>query len=211
MDREALRAEVTTVAPALLGALVVTGEVVVRITEVEAYAGAEDPGSHARRGLTPRCAPMFGDAGRAYVYFTYGMHHCLNVVSGPGGTASAVLIRAGEVLEGEAVARVRRDAGRATPQAFRDLARGPARLTRALGVDLDHNGLDLCDAGAALTLRVGTTVPGSLVSRGPRVGVRGPGGDGAAFPWRFWVAGATTVSPYRAAAPRSAVPRNPRR
>lgn len=201
----------TAAAPALLGARVVADDVVLRITEVEAYAGHHDPGSHARRGPTPRCRVMFGEPGRAYVYFTYGMHHCLNVVCAPSGTAAAVLIRAAEVVRGEDVVRARRDASRASPQPFRDLARGPARLAQALNVDLSVNGADLCDAGADLRLDLGAPVSQGKVKRGPRVGVRGPGGDGVAYPWRFWIDGEATVSAYRAAAPRAPVPRNSRR
>jgi len=207
VSRSILRASVTTAAPALLNCLLVTDEATLRISEVEAYAGADDPGSHARRGPTPRCRLMFEQAGLAYVYFTYGMHHCLNVVCGPPGTASAVLIRAGEVLRGEAAVRARRDAGRSAPLPHRDLARGPARLAQALGVDLRLGGVDLCDPAAPVSLRQGSPVPAGSVRSGPRVGVRGPGGDGDLYPWRFWVDGSRTVSTYRAAARRPAVPR----
>ena len=110
--------------------------VVVRITEVEAYGGVgEDPGSHAFRRRTPRNATMFGRAGLAYVYFTYGMHWCLCVVTGPPDEASAVLVRAGEVIEGVDAARARRPGA-----CDRDLARGPARLTVALGVTGEEDG-----------------------------------------------------------------------
>ena len=114
-----LTAPVEQVAPTLLGAVLVHGDVAVRLTEVEAYAGPADPGSHAFRGRTPRTEVMFGPAGRAYVYFTYGMHWCMNVVTGPDGTASAVLLRAGEVVEGVELARERRNGAR-----DRELARG---------------------------------------------------------------------------------------
>ena len=124
-----LEGPVEQVAPLLLGAVLRAGPVAVRLTEVEAYAGAGDPGSHAFRGRTPRNAVMFGPAGRAYAYFTYGMHWCLNVVTGPEGEASAVLLRAGEVVDGIDLARERRPGA-----ADRDLARGPARLTKAIGV-----------------------------------------------------------------------------
>ena len=123
------------VAPDLLGATVrhlsPAGPVAVRLTEVEAYAGEADPGSHAFRGRTPRTAVMFGPPGRVYVYFTYGMHWCMNLVCGPEGEASAVLLRAGEVVEGADLAAARRT----TAKSPRELARGPARLTVALGVD----------------------------------------------------------------------------
>ena len=131
---------VLEVAPDLLGAVVrhatPDGPVAVRLTEVEAYDGANDPGSHAFRGRTPRNAVMFGPPGHVYVYFTYGMHWCMNLVCGPEGQASAVLLRAGEVVEGATLATRRRPTAK-TP---RELARGPARLTLALGVDGSQDG-----------------------------------------------------------------------
>lgn len=180
-------------APDLLGALLVCGGVAVRLTEVEAYAGESDPGSHAYRGRTPRTEVMFGPAGHAYVYFSYGMHWCLNVVAGPDGTASGVLLRAGEVVDGLELARSRRAGAR-----DRDLCRGPARLTRALGVTGEHGGLDLLDERSPLRLLLPGR-PSGPVASGPRVGVAG---EGAPTPWRFWVDGDPTVSPYRPAAPR---------
>lgn len=204
--REALRGPVTTVAAALLGSHLRHQEVLIRITEVEAYGGADDPGSHAFRGPTPRSRIMFEQAGRAYVYFSYGMHHCVNVVTGPSGVAGAVLIRAGEVLAGEDIARQRRDRGRESPHPHRDLARGPARLASALGVDLQHNGVDLCDPHGRLQLERDGTLEPHGISTGPRVGVSGPGGDGAAYPWRFWITDDPTVSPYRPGAARRRPP-----
>ena len=124
------------VAPRLLGAVLTHGGVSVRLTEVEAYAGPLDPGSHAHRGQTARNAVMFGPPGRLYVYFVYGMHHCANLVTGPEGDPGAVLLRAGEVVAGLDVARERRPSSR-----DRDLARGPARLCRVLGIDLADNGI----------------------------------------------------------------------
>ena len=186
---------VPEVARALLGATVAHGGVVVRLTEVEAYAGQADPGSHAFRGRTARNAVMFGPPGRVYVYFTYGMHFCMNLVCGPPGTAGAVLLRAGEVVEGAAVAAARRT----TAKAPRDLARGPARLTVALGVDRSHDGADATDAGSPLVVRAGSAPDAAGVRSGPRVGVAGAG---AGHPWRFWVDGDPTVSTYRPAVPR---------
>lgn len=188
----------TEVAPALLGARVTHAGVTVRITEVEAYAGAVDPGSHAYRGRTARTEVMFGRAGRLYVYFTYGMHFCANVVTGPEGEASAVLLRAGEVEAGHDLAAVRRAGVRE-----RDWARGPARLAVTLGLGREQNGLDLLDPATAACL----TVPARRqlaadIRSGPRVGVSGPGGDGATFPWRFWLDGEPTVSAYRPAVRR---------
>lgn len=189
-----LTGPVEQVAPRLLGATLSLAGVVVRLTEVEAYAGTgEDPGSHAHRGPTPRNAVMFGPAGRAYVYFSYGMHWCLNVVSGPEGRAAAVLLRAGEVVEGLDLARVRRPGVR-----DRDLCRGPARLCRTLGVDGAYDGKDLLDAASPLRLLLAPTAPTGVLT-GPRVGVAG---EGATTPWRFWLPDEPTVSPYRAAVRR---------
>lgn len=183
-----LSGPVLEVAPSLLGAVLRHGDVAVRLTEVEAYDGSDDPGSHAFRGPTKRNATMFGPAGHLYCYFTYGMHVCCNVVCGPEGRASAVLLRAGEVVDGIEVARERR-----LGSSDRDLARGPARLCRALGIRLDHDGVDL--ARGPITLAPG--VSPEHVSTGPRVGLRAA----AERPWRFWTTGDQTVSVYRPAAP----------
>ena len=184
-----LERPVLEVAPLLLGATLRHGEVAVRLTEVEAYDGANDPGSHAHRGRTARNSVMFGPAGHLYVYFTYGMHHCCNVVCGPEGVASAVLLRAGEVIDGLETARQRRPR---SPD--RDLARGPARLCTALGIDLGQNGARL--DSAPLTLRPGP-VP-EVVSTGPRVGLR----LAPKRAWRFWLPDEPTVSQYRPAVSR---------
>lgn len=175
-------------APYLLGAVLRHGDVALRLTEVEAYDGATDPGSHAFRGQTRRNAAMFGPPGRLYCYFTYGMHVCCNVVCGPAGQAGAVLVRAGEVVDGLELARERR-AG----SSDRDLARGPARLCRALGLTLEHDGSDLAAGPVTLTL----AAPPGEVSTGPRVGLRAA----AERPWRFWLPGEPSVSRYRPAAP----------
>ncbi|MGK9148539.1 DNA-3-methyladenine glycosylase [Plantibacter flavus] len=182
------------VAPALLGAVLShtteEGTVSVRLTEVEAYLGVgEDPGSHAHRGRTPRTAPMFGPPGHLYAYFTYGMHVCVNVVCSPVGTASAVLLRAGEVVAGQDLAAMRRGA----QVRARDLARGPARLTVALGIALGQSGDDLSIAPFSLVL---PEQRAAVIVSGPRTGVSGIGG-GAAYPWRFTLPGEPTVSPYR--------------
>lgn len=184
-----LTGPVVEVAPRLLGSVLRHGAVAVRITEVEAYDGPADPGSHAFRGRTRRNATMFGPPGRLYVYFTYGMHHCCNVVVGEEGAPSAVLLRAGEVVEGQDLARQRRP--RATD---RDLARGPARLCRALAIDRDQDGADL--SSPPLELLAGE--PAATWEAGPRVGLRGAPDR----PWRFWLAGEPSVSVYRPAAPR---------
>jgi DNA-3-methyladenine glycosylase len=197
LDRSALAGPVCTVAPALLGCRLVRDGVAVRLTEVEAYSGADDPGSHAFRGRTPRTEVMFGPAGHLYVYFTYGMHWCANVVTGPAGSASAVLLRAGEVVAGVADARRRRGDVRA-----HDLARGPARLATAMGLGREHRGADLCGAASAIRLEsaVGAVDPARIRS-GPRVGLSGPGGDGLRYPWRFWLDDEPTVSRYRPGRP----------
>jgi DNA-3-methyladenine glycosylase len=170
------------------------GAVLIRLTEVEAYAAGDDPGSHAFRGRTRRNATMFGAAGHAYVYFTYGMHWCLNVVTGHEGTAAAVLLRAGEVVSGLELARSRRPGAR-----DRDLARGPARLTRALGVTGADDGADLLAASSRLRLVHRAETPPRTLVWGPRVGVAG---EGAATPWRVHLEGEPTVSTYRPAVPR---------
>jgi len=185
---DVLAAPALEVAPRLLNAVLRHGDVAVRLTEVEAYDGSNDPGSHAFRGQTRRNAVMFGPPGHLYCYFTYGMHVCCNVVCAPEGTASAVLVRAGEVVDGLDLARQRRPRA-----AERDLARGPARLCTALGIELAHDGTDLVAGPVTLTLGE----PPSAVSTGPRVGLRGAPDR----PWRFWSTGDPTVSAYRPAAP----------
>jgi len=187
--RELLAGPVLEVAPRLLGAELRHGEVTLRLTEVEAYDGANDAGSHAYRGRTPRTAVMFGPPGHLYCYFTYGMHVCCNVVTGPDGAPSAVLLRAGEVVDGLDLARARRPG---SPD--RDLARGPARLCKAMGIALEDNGNDLVTGSITLSL----SEPVADVSTGPRVGLRGD----PDLPWRFWTTGDPTVSAYRPAAPR---------
>jgi DNA-3-methyladenine glycosylase len=189
---EQLLGPVDVVAPALLGCWVVTdrpeGRVALRLTEVEAYSGAgEDPASHAHRGPTPRAAIMFGPPGRLYVYFSYGVHWCANVVVGPEGRGSAVLLRAGEVVAGESLARSRRP----TARVLRDLARGPARLTQALAVGPDDRGADLLDPASPVRLHAGP--PPEAVSAGPRVGIS----VATDLPWRFWDPASDTVSAFR--------------
>ena len=190
LPADGLSRPVLEVAPALLGAHLSAGQVTVRLTEVEAYAGEADPGSHAFRGRTPRTEVMFGAAGRAYVYFSYGMHWCLNVVTGPVGEAGAVLLRAGEVVSGLDIARARRPGA-----SDRDLCRGPARLCRALAVTGDLGGTDLLDAASPLRLAPATAeLAPERLRTGPRVGVSGAG---APTPWRFWSADEPTVSAFR--------------
>ncbi len=198
LPRRFFERPVLEVAPALLGCELEHAGVRLRLTEVEAYAGTLDPGSHAYRGRTPRTAVMFGPAGHLYLYFSYGMHWCVNLVCGTDGAASAVLLRAGEVVSGDDAAAQRRPGVPA-----RDLARGPARLTRVLALSGEQNGLDFCATGSPVALtpaRRPVAVDSVLV--GPRVGVSGAGGDGAAYPWRFWVDGERSVTPYRPGKPR---------
>lgn len=191
-DRSLLLAPSYEFAPVLLNSILSVdspeGRVSVRITEVEAYHGADDPGSHAFRGKTKRNAVMFGEPGHVYTYFTYGMHTCANIVCGPAGQASGCLLRAGEIVEGIEVARSRR----VTSRRDTDLAKGPARLTVATGITLSDGGADLATSRIRLALAGGA----DEVATGPRTGVSGPGGT-AAFPWRFWIPGDRTVSPYK--------------
>ena len=195
---DVLRRPVLEAAPRLLGATFTHAGVTLRLTEVEAYDGADDPGSHAHKGRTCRNKVMFGPPGHLYVYFTYGMHHCCNVACGPEGRASAILLRAGEVVDGLDTARARRPRS-----SDRDLARGPGRLCKALGIDREDNGLDLSQV-----LRLGPSLDD--ISTGPRVGLR----LAADRPWRFWIPGDPTVSRYVAAKPKprpEARTRQPRR
>jgi DNA-3-methyladenine glycosylase len=180
------------VAPTLLGCWVVTdrpaGRVALRLTEVEAYAGdGTDPAAHSHRGPTPRAAVMFGPPGRLYVYFSYGVHWCANVVVGAEGQGSAVLLRAGDVVVGEELAASRRPSAR-TP---RDLARGPARLTQALAIGPDDKDADLLDRSSSVRLHRGE--PPADVSAGPRVGIS----VATELPWRYWDSGAASVSTFR--------------
>jgi len=180
-------------ARALLGAHLIANGVEVRIAETEAYGGVgEDPASHAHRGQTARNASMFGPAGLCYIYFTYGMHYCANVVVGETGVAGAVLLRAGEVVGGVDIARGRRG----SQVRDRDLARGPARLCVALGIERVDDGADLL-SGEGIRLVEGQPVAAERIASGPRVGVR----HAAQRQWRFWLSGDPHVSQYRAAAP----------
>ena len=252
------------VAPRLLGCVLEhetsEGLVAVMLTEVEAYDAAADPASHAYRGRTARNAVMFGEPGHAYVYFTYGMHFCVNLVCRPEGTASAVLLRAGRVIQGIPLAAARRAAGRdgaghdagtlepgagapgpgaggprpgaaaalrgasgprvggsgdpgllagvgaagvVSPAVQRELARGPARLCQALGIDRGQDGADACDPASPLRIRPAqessSGQPAPDVSCGPRVGISAA----ADRPWRFWLTGDPTVSAYRPYTPRA--------
>jgi len=188
------------VAPELLGRILVCtlpeGAVELRLTEVEAYEGPDDPASHAYRGRTPRNAVMFGDPGHVYVYFTYGMHYCMNLVTGPGRDASAVLLRAGEVVSGVELAQSRRSNSRRSA----DLASGPARLTLALGVDRSRDGADACaPSGSPFRVLAGSPPPPERIAAGPRTGIA----QAMDRPLRFWLRDDPTVSPYRRHTPRT--------
>ncbi|MEU9889544.1 DNA-3-methyladenine glycosylase [Sphaerisporangium sp. NPDC051011] len=208
LDREFFDRPSAEVAPALLGRVLVHGPVAVRLTEVEAYGPpGEDPASHTYRGRTPRNAVMFGPPGHLYVYFTYGMHFCANLVCLPEGMGSGVLLRAAEVIEGADLVRTRRHRpatapaltrpGRPLPE--RDLARGPARLAVALGIGRTHNGLDCCAEGGAFRVLEGHPADPALIRSGPRTGVS----SAADVPWRFWIDADPTVSPYRKHVPKT--------
>ena len=209
MNRDFFDRPVLIVARELLGRTIAhdgpAGRVAIRLTEVEAYDGPNDPGSHAYRSRTARNEVMFGPPGHTYIYFTYGMHYCANLVCGPGGHPSAVLLRAGEVVDGIEKARERRP----TARVDRDLARGPARLASALGLGPEYNGADVCGDGPLTVLpaatptgnlRAGQGVSPELIRTGPRVGLTAA----PDWPWRFWLDGDPTVSVYRPAKPRRA-------
>ena len=199
--RRLLAGRAADVAPRLLGARLSSFaggiEVGVRVTEVEAYEGSDDPASHAYRGRTERNAVMFGPPGHVYVYFVYGMHWCANIVCGPAGSPSAVLVRAGEVVTGVDAARHRR------PAAGRDedLARGPARLARSLALTGADNGTDLLDPAAGVRLEFASRAPRSW-DVGPRVGVS----TAREIALRYWLGAEPTVSAYRPAVRRTRSP-----
>ncbi len=203
LPREFFARRASLVAPELLGRVLFRrdpeGELALRITEVEAYEGALDPASHGYRGPTPRNATMFGPPGHLYVYWIYGMHHAANLVCGADGECQAVLVRAGEVIHGQALAAARRPAARSP----RELAQGPGRLALSLDFDRSLDGTDVCAPGAPVTVHEGVPCPAAEVRCGPRTGVA----KGHETPWRFWVADDPTVSPYRRHTPRKRPPR----
>jgi DNA-3-methyladenine glycosylase len=175
IPRSILAGDAPDVAPLLLNKLLVHGPCIGRIVEVEAYR-EDDPASHTYRGRTSRNAVMFGPAGHLYVYFTYGMHHCANVVTGPDGHGAAVLLRAVVPLAGVGVMRERRG-GRP------HLADGPAKLCQAFAIGPEHNGVDVC-VDAAIALVDDGVPPPSNPLVGPRVGIS----KAVDVPWRFRVA-----------------------
>ena len=174
------------VAPDLLNKVLVAPGIAGRIVEVEAYAGDEDPGSHAYRGETARNAVMFGRAGHLYVYFTYGMHWCANVVTDEVGTPGAVLLRAVTPLRGIPLMQARR----ATARRDVDLGNGPAKLAQAFGLTGNLNGADLVRAEHGVSIRDDGRAPPERPVVEPRVGLS----RGTDLLWRFAVPGATEVS-----------------
>ncbi len=206
LSREFFDRPATQVAPDLLGCVLAhrsaPGLVAAELVEVEAYLGGDDPPSHAFRGKTARNEVMFGVPGHAYVYFTYGMHFCVNLVCEPPGQAAAVLLRAGRVVEGVELALARRfPSGEVSSvRRLEQLASGPARLCQALGIARAQNGADVCDLGGELLIYApaGSTGPSAdRIATGPRVGVS----TGAQVPLRYWIAGDPSVSAYRAHVP----------
>jgi DNA-3-methyladenine glycosylase len=190
LPRAFYRRDARIVAPLLLNKVLAYAGRSGRIVEVEAYAGGEDPGSHAFRGLTKRNAVMFGPPGHLYVYFTYGMHWCANAVCSPPGLATAVLIRALEPLDGVAEMRTARSRGQRHGLSDRDLCRGPARLCQALGIVGEVNGADLVTADRGMRIGDdGTPSPATPVVT-TRVGLSA----GADLPWRFAVPDSVYVS-----------------
>lgn len=195
MSAEYLAVEPLLAARRLLGATLWSGEVAIRVVEVEAYGSDPagpwpDPAAHSYPGPTPRNAIMFGPAAMLYVYLSYGMHTCVNVTAGPDGTASAVLLRAGEVIAGHEQARARRPAARTDA----DLARGPGNLGSALGITLDDYGIRLLDPASPIRLELASELTDpSAIALGPRVGVS----VAADLPWRLWIPGSPAVSAYR--------------
>jgi DNA-3-methyladenine glycosylase len=195
------------VGPELLGCVLqradAHGTVAIRLTEVEAYGGERDPGAHAYRGRTARTASMFGEPGHLYCYFTYGMHHAINLVTGRAGQPYGCLIRAGEVVAGADLARARRLAKpRSSPLRDWELARGPACVAQSLAATRDNDGDDLFGGLWSVWVPEHPAVVPHLT--GPRVGLSGPSGDGDAFPWRYWLPGEPSVSTYKKARPSSA-------
>jgi DNA-3-methyladenine glycosylase len=186
VDRDFFARDSRTVAPELLNKVLAHGPRSGRVVEVEAYAGAEDEGSHGYRGETPRTATMFGPPGHLYVYFTYGMHWCANVVCGPPGICSAVLIRAlAPMTDLETMRSARGPAGRRDI----DLCSGPAKLCQALGIDGSFDGAELVGSGAVQLLDDGTAPPSDPTCT-TRVGLS----KGVEYLWRWFVPGDNNVS-----------------
>jgi DNA-3-methyladenine glycosylase len=193
LTRDEIAVDPLELAGRLLGSVLESrtpeGVVRVRLAEVEAYRGRDDPASHCYRGRTARNEVMWGPAGHLYVYFVYGMHFCANVVALTDGEPGAVLLRAGEVTSGATLARSRRP----TARGGGSVARGPAVLTSVLGLGREHNGIDLTAPDSPIRLLTGDPVPAEGIRSGPRVGVAAA----VEVPWRFWIDGSPAVSAYR--------------
>ncbi len=192
LPREFFQRPVRELAPRLLGChLVTTDGIVLRITELEAYDGEDDPGSHAFRGLTPRNKTMFGDAGHLYVYRHMGLHSCCNIVASTKDHANGCLVRAGEVVDGLELARARRSAAGVTRK-DRDLAQGPGRLTVVLGINWLDDGLDLCAPDSPIWVADRLSEPN--VATGPRIGLRPEATEPEYLHLRYRIPGDPTVS-----------------
>ncbi|MGW1741126.1 DNA-3-methyladenine glycosylase [Nocardia sp. NPDC001965] len=194
MSAEELAVDPLTAARRLLGATLWAGPVGARIVEVEAYGGDpagpwHDPAAHSARGRTARNAVMFGPPGRLYCYFSYGMHTCVNIISGPDGVAGGVLLRAAEIVAGIDTARSRRPGARTDA----GLAKGPGNLGSALDIGLSDYGTDVFAPDSPIRLELGGPVDASQIAAGPRVGVSAE----ADRPWRVWLAASPAVSVYR--------------
>ena len=203
-DAELLYGDPVAAARRLLGSVIIGRSVSARIVEVEAYGGPADgpwpdAAAHSYRGPTPRNAVMFGPPGRLYTYRSHGIHVCANVSCGPDVVAAAVLLRAAVVESGAAVAR-RRRGGAVGPAA---LARGPGNLCAALGITMEHNGIDLLADDSPIRVRLDGPVAGDF--SGPRVGVS----SAADRAWRFWLPGSPEVSAYRRSPRAPHVPDQP--
>ena len=186
VPRALLTGPAVDVAPTLIGLVLVSGARAGRIVEVEAYMGSDDPASHAYRGPTPRNATMFGPPGHLYVYFTYGMHWCANVVTGEDGHATAVLLRALAPMAGIDAMWASRPRARRE----RDLCSGPAKLAQALGIDGTHDGVDLCDPTSPVRVLDDGWRLDVEPAVSPRIGIT----SAVDHPWRWYVPGDPNVS-----------------
>ena len=184
LPRSFYRLGAIEVARALLGAILAHGKTSGRIVETEAYLGMDDGAAHSARGITPRTRVLFGPPGHAYVYLIYGMYECLNLVAEPEGIAGCVLIRALEPLDGIERMRARRPAARGPEE----LANGPGKLTRALGITLRHNGVDV--TRGPITVRAREDVAPVRIAVSPRIGIT----KSANLPLRFFIEGNRFVS-----------------
>jgi DNA-3-methyladenine glycosylase len=194
VSAEELAVDPLTAAQRLLGAILWSGPVGARLVEVEAYGGDpagpwHDPAAHSGRGRTPRNAVMFGPPGHLYCYLSYGMHTCVNIISGPDGVAGGVLLRAAEIVAGHETVRGRRPGARTEA----DLAKGPGNLGSALGIGLADYGTDVFDPESPIRLELGRRIDPARISAGPRVGVSSE----ADRPWRVWLPDSPAVSTYR--------------